>query len=144
MTTQCGRSILQIVVANSLTEIEILHLKYRYLIVDFIKDKHENFSSLQLRPKHHFLQHYPLLVLNFGPLRNCFALRFQSKHSYFKRIVVATKNSVNVCLTIAVNHQRLQACLLESGLLPLEVQLYLLQKANFSNDILTALSMPGF
>ena len=43
-----------------------------------------------------------------------------------------------------MNHQRLQACLLESGLFPSEVQLHLLINPIFSNDILSALSMQGF
>ena len=136
------RSILQIVVAFSLSEIQILHLKY--LIVDYVKDRQDNFPSIQLRPKHHFLQHYPSAILKFGPLRNCSTLRFESKHSYFKRIVAATKNYVNVCFTLAMNHQRLQACLLESGLFPSEVQLHSLINPIFSNDILSVLSMQGF
>ena len=140
--TRCGQSILQIIVANCVTEIQTLHLKY--LIVDYVTDKHEKFSSMQLRPKHHFLQHYPSAMLNFGPLRNCSSLRFKSKHSFFKRIVAATKNSVNIYLIRAINHPRLQACLLKSVFFPLKVHLHSLTNHNFSNDILTALPMQGF
>ena len=82
--------------------------------------------------------------INIGPLRNCSTLRFESKHSYFKRIVAATKNYVNSCFTLAMNHLRLQACLLESGLFPSEVQLHSLINPIFSNGILSALSMQGF
>ena len=81
--------------------------------------------------------------INNGPLRNCSTLRFESKHSYFKRIVAATKNYVNSCFTLAMNHLRLQACLLESGLFPSEVQLHSLINPIF-NGILSALSMQGF
>ena len=43
-----------------------------------------------------------------------------------------------------MNDQRLQACLLETGLFPSELQLHSLKKPIFSNEILTALSMQGF
>ena len=43
-----------------------------------------------------------------------------------------------------MNHHRLQACLLECGLFPSEVQLHSLINPIFSNDILSALSMQGF
>ena len=135
------RSILEIVAAFSLTEIQILHLKH--LVVDYVKDSREYFLSTQLRPKYHFLLHYPLAILNFGPLRNCSALRFESKHSYFKRLVASKKNFVNVCFTLAMNHQRLQACLLEFGIFPAEVQLQSLQNPNFADGILNVLEMQG-
>ena len=135
------RSILEIVAAFSLTEIQILHLKH--LVVDYVKDRKEYFLSTQLWPKHHFLLHYPMAILNFGPLRNCSTLRFESKHSCFKRLVASKKNFVNVCFTLAMNHQRWQACLLESGIFPAEVQLQSLQNPNFADGILNVLEMQG-
>ena len=54
-----------------------------------------------LIPKHHFLCHYPDLILIFGPLIRLSTLRFESKHMFFKEVVRACKSYINITLTMA-------------------------------------------
>lgn len=72
------------------------------------------FTTTRLRPKHHHLDHYPQWIRTFGPLIDFWTMRFEGKHEYFKKIAHATQNlrrikttSKNVCLTLAVRHQRM-------------------------------------
>lgn len=64
-----------------------------------------------LRPKHHFVMHYPELFYIFGPLKHIWTLRFESKHSYFKSIVESLRNFKNIDATLAEKHELLQASL---------------------------------
>ncbi len=41
------------------------------------------FPDCKLRPKHHFVEHYPYLIRCFGPLLDCWTIRFEAKHSFF-------------------------------------------------------------
>ena len=67
------------------------------------------FPDKSLRPKHHYLAHYPWLILQFGPLIRVWTLRFESKHSYFKKCARYSMNFINICHTFAIRHQLLQA-----------------------------------
>ena len=49
---------------------------------DFIKSYFEVFEHPKLKPKSHYLQHYPQMIKAFRPLVK--TLRFESKHGYFK------------------------------------------------------------
>ena len=77
-------------------------------IQDFNDIVRETFGSDSLTPKMHFLTHYPSLTSKFGPLYHCSTLRFEAKHSYFKSIARQTKNTKNICYTLAKRHQLLQ------------------------------------
>ena len=66
----------------------------------------ESYSDLYpVKPKLHFITHYPCHIRRFGPLVT--TLRFESKHSYFKRSIVNSRNRVNVCLSMVKHHQML-------------------------------------
>ena len=41
------------------------------------------FPQHKLIPKHHFLEHYPQLIREFGPLAALWTMRFEAKHSFF-------------------------------------------------------------
>ena len=43
------------------------------------------FPDHSLKPKHHYLLHYAELITKFGPLIRVWAMRFESKHTYFKK-----------------------------------------------------------
>lgn len=60
-------------------------------------------------PKHHFLEHYPQLILEFGPLVALWTMRFEAKHSFFKRVVRHTRCFKNVLQSLAQRHQYLMA-----------------------------------
>lgn len=90
----------------------IINARYISYLSDLIADHHNLFKSLfpdiLLKPKHHFLVHYPKLILEFGPLVCCWCMRFESKHLYFKRIAQSIKNSINLPFSMTRKHQRLQ------------------------------------
>ena len=86
------------------------------LIEEYLSMRLTLFPSQNLRPKHHYLIHYPWLMYNFGPLIHIWTLRFEGKHTYFKRCIRNTHNFVNVTATLANHHQMFQGYLLSTGL----------------------------
>ena len=81
----------------------------RVAIEEYIQDRCKLFPQDKLRPKHHYLVHYPELILQFGPLIRLWTLRFESKHTYFKQCARKLHNFKNLCSTLATRHQLLQA-----------------------------------
>lgn len=59
----------------------------------------------KLCPKHHFIKHYPYLIQRFGPPTECWTIRFEAKHSFFKKVVRDANNFKNILLTLASRHQ---------------------------------------
>lgn len=74
--------------------------RYRYF---------EVFPDEKMRPKHHFLEHYPLLTTVYGPLVHFWTMRFEAKHRFFKRIVRQTGCFRNILMTMARKHQSMIA-----------------------------------
>lgn len=75
----------------------------------------ETFPQERLIPKHHFLEHYPQLIKAFGPLVSLWTMRFEAKHSFFKRVVRHTHSFRNILLSLAVKHQFMVAHHLHGG-----------------------------
>ena len=74
-----------------------------------------DFYSLLLRlapdkviPKCHFLLHYPRQLLEFGPLRSMWCMRFEAYHQKIKKVVRRSHNFKNICYTIANRVQQLK------------------------------------
>lgn len=65
---------------------------FSVLIVEYLETRKEMFPDCKLKPKHHYIVHYAALILKFGPLIRLWTMRFESKHSYFKRCVRRTQN----------------------------------------------------
>ena len=63
------------------------------------------FPESELKPKAHFITHYAMNIRRFGPLIK--TLRFESKHSYFKSSIAASRNMVNICKSMAIHRQML-------------------------------------
>lgn len=78
----------------------------------------EMFPDKPLKPKHHYLSHYPDLTIRFGPLICLWTLRFESKHTYFEQCARKLHNFKNLCSTLAERHQLLQAYLTAGSTLP--------------------------
>lgn len=68
----------------------------------------ELYPHLHLRPKHHFMLHYPGVIQKLGPLRQFWAMRFEARHSFFKQVSHVTCNFRNICKTMAYRHQMMQ------------------------------------
>lgn len=97
---------------------KISHTQIAYLntlIEDYLHHRQILFPTTLLRPKHHYMSHYPELILQFGPLIWVWTMRFESKHTFFKKCIRNTKNFINVTSTLAERHELYQAYL-RSGL----------------------------
>ena len=81
----------------------------RILTEEYRHDRKELFPNDPLKPKHHYVAHYPELILQFGPLIQLWTLHFESKHTYFKQCARKLRNFKNLCHTLVVRHQLLQA-----------------------------------
>ena len=103
------RTVVELVCAPEISLTQVACLKL--YIEEYLEQRFSLFPEKPLRPKHHFLAHYPRLILQFGPLIRVWTLRFESKHSYFKRCARYSQNFINVCHTFAERHQLLQAYL---------------------------------
>ena len=73
------------------------------------------FPDEKLLPKHHFLEHYPEKIREFGPLAALWTMRFEGKHRYFKQTVRYTGCFKNILLTLSRNHQLMMAYHLHSS-----------------------------
>ncbi|KAK4882387.1 hypothetical protein RN001_005706 [Aquatica leii] len=88
------------------SDISLSQIAYlRYLLIDYVELRNcfrkDFVYSAQL-----------YLFIRFGPLRQLWTLRFESKHRYFKNIVRHSPNFKNILFTLSERHQLLQAMLL--------------------------------
>lgn len=58
-----------------------------------------------LKPKLHIAPHHPSIMANIGPLRNCWAMRYEVKHPPFKQYSHVTHNRKNICYSVSLKHQ---------------------------------------
>lgn len=101
------REIIDLVCAPQITESQIAVLNCS--IDDYLDMRFNLFPNHRMKPKHHFMKHYPSLILQHGPLMRSWTMRFESKHSYFKQCVRRLHNFKSVCSTLTEKHQLLQA-----------------------------------
>lgn len=66
------------------------------------------FPGTALKPKHHYMRHYPDLCFEYGPLSHLSTLRFEGKHSYFERIILGSQNFKNITKTVSKKHEMRQ------------------------------------
>lgn len=104
------REICSLVMAFKISVGQVAHLGT--LLREYVSLRSKLFPNEKLRPKHHFILHYHDLILKFGPLRNVWTLRFESKHKYFKNIIRHSPNFKNVLFSFTEKHQLLQALLI--------------------------------
>ena len=80
-----------------------------FFLKQLIKDHYDYFlarySDRNLKPKHHFMTHYPQQIRQLGPLTNYWTMRFEAKHSFFKRLGDIVCNYRNILKTLAERHQ---------------------------------------
>lgn len=74
-------------------------------IQDHLATFHELFPNNMLKPKQHFLLHYPRMFMLYGPLRLCWCMRFESKHFFFTHLMTVVSNYKNATSTLAQRHQ---------------------------------------
>lgn len=107
------KDIVELALSHTHTDETIQYMACK--ILDHRQLLQEVFPSLRLRPKHHFIEHYPHLIKCFGPLVHFWTMRFEGKHKVFKKIVNDTRNYKNVLKTLAERHQNMMAFYLSSS-----------------------------
>lgn len=68
-------------------------------------------------PKVHFITHYPRLMMEYGPLRHFWVMRFEAAHQYFKQIARRVQDFKNITPTLAKRHQAKKCFELSSNIL---------------------------
>lgn len=115
------KDIVDLICAQQISKAQVAYLDV--LIQEYLETRKALFPDINLRPKHHYLRHYPGLILKFGPLIRVWTMRFESKHSYFKRCTRHLKNFKNLCLTLSERHQMFQAFLSAGSVSPPPLQI---------------------
>ena len=105
--------ILDFILAPSLDRGQLKYLEIE--IQMFLEDFYAMHTEENVRPKAHYLLHYPRQYEVFGPLVNNITLRYEGKHSYFKNIMRKTKNFKSPLLTMATHHQYMQCLYLQNS-----------------------------
>lgn len=96
------RQILAIVLSFSVEEETTDYLQV------LIKEHHELYIQIfrdTLKPKHHFMLHYPTVIKMIGPIRQIWCMRFESKHQFFKNVSRITQNRKNLIQTFCIKLQ---------------------------------------
>lgn len=80
-----------------------------FFLKHLIKEHHEYFLELfpdrTLKPKHHFMTHYPQQMRLLGPLVHFWTMRFEAKHRFFKRLAHIVCNFKNILKTLSYRQQ---------------------------------------
>lgn len=103
--------IIEIICAPAIHETFIVYLDS--LIREYI-DLRRSLFPKPLRPKHHYLLHYPALIRQFGPLMKSWTLRSESKHCFMKRAIRFSRNFINITKSLSIKHELYQ-CFVRSG-----------------------------
>lgn len=98
------KDIVELTVATRHTEETLIFLDCK--ITEHRRLLQSTFPKFRLRPKHHYVEHYPQLVRKFGPLPEFWTMRFEGKHKFFKRAIRNTQNFKNVSMSLATKHQK--------------------------------------
>ena len=91
--------IIDVVMLPNITEIQINSLKH---LVSKHNSLYMQLFNEPLKPKFHFLLHYPSAIRKCGPLKNLWCMRFEGLHKQFKNPAKATNSRVNISFTLAV------------------------------------------
>lgn len=81
------------------------------IVDEYLGRRTSLFPETKLRPKHHSLTHYAEMLGKLGPLMKVFTLRFESKHTFFKRTMRVLRCFKNITLSLAEKHELFQSYL---------------------------------
>lgn len=95
--------IMSFIFAPTISQEEIIYLKcviqyHHALFLQLFKDEH-------LKPKHHFMVHYPSALKHLGPLLHMWVMRFEAKHNFSRRLSHVVCNFKNIQKTLAYRNQ---------------------------------------
>ena len=66
-----------------------------------IVEDDSTFTDFYIRPKLHYLLHYPRLLRYYGNLRSLWCMRFESYHTVAKAVIQANNNFKNITYSVA-------------------------------------------
>lgn len=115
------REIAELICDLKIHQNEVAYLKV--LLEGYVTFRKSMSPDYPLKPKHHYMLHYPDLILKFGPLICLWTLRFESKHCYFKDCARKLHNFIHLSKTLAERHQLLQSYLGQGHLFPAHIQI---------------------
>ncbi|KAE9525990.1 hypothetical protein AGLY_013932 [Aphis glycines] len=78
------------------------------LLQTLILEHHELYLRLShsnLKPKHHHMVHYPLIISQSGPLSHHWCMRFEAKHKKLKETANYITSKKNITLTLSLKQQ---------------------------------------
>ncbi|XP_047136285.1 uncharacterized protein LOC124813381 [Hydra vulgaris] len=96
------REITELICASKVSLSQILFLQH--LINEYLEQRKKLFPDIPLRPKHHYMYHYPFLIMKCGPQITLWTLRMESKHIFFKRSDRSAQNFINITKHLAGAH----------------------------------------
>lgn len=96
------RKVVDIVLSTSLEEISCSLLE---TLIGEMNELYIKYSKNTLKPKFHFLTHYPLIIKKFGPVVHFWSMRYEAKHRISKISARSSFNRRNICKTLAIKHQ---------------------------------------
>ena len=86
------RRIMQIIFSPYISKAGLAFL--RFLIQDFLSLL-LTLTPTGLKPKEHYMLHYPTLISKVGPLKTYWAMRFEAKHRFGKAVAINSSNHKN-------------------------------------------------
>lgn len=101
------REIIELVCFNEISFEQTLYLDE--IVQYYLEERKTLFPTVSLKPKHHYLRHYPDLIRQYGPLIHVWTMRFESQHQYFKHCIRMSKIFKNVIKTLSEKYQLLKA-----------------------------------
>lgn len=102
------KQITDLVTAPMISDRQIASLK---LAIKHYLQLRQQLFLIPLRPKHHYLWHYPYLIQQFGPLYVFCTMAGERKHSFFKNALRHAGNYKNILKLCSERHQYWQALL---------------------------------
>jgi hypothetical protein len=94
--------IIDILLCRNIDNSTVLYLE------SLISEHHESYVQLfhdTLKPKHHFMLHYPHIIKQIGPLRLIWCMRFEAKHKQLKKTASLITSRKNLPLTLLIKEQ---------------------------------------
>ena len=99
--------IINIIQSYAISENDLVILESR--IDAFLQKCVKVFPTMSITVKFHHMIHYPRLIAEFGPLRLCSTINFESHHSFLKKLAHSSKNWKNPAITIGQAYARATA-----------------------------------
>lgn len=91
--------------------------KLEIIIPKYLHNLLELFPDFTLKPKHHFLLHYPDIIRKVGPVSKISTERFEAKHRDLKKVANNVQTRKNIPLTLAKKWkmQFVEKCIFRKG-----------------------------